>query len=706
MIPLRPFLIYAGMFFLWCLPSDAAAQDKRIKPLDGARTIDSNTGNLPPAMPAGMPVPGAQGDSTLRPGAQNAHTQAAQDTAAPRLLETHLFGDTLKQERVFAWRHNRYLNTLQPFTLDTSYSAYRVDYPFLQQDVGADYLGTMGSAVVLHNYFNRQENPYFYYLNPYLEYAITPDNILFYNTKTAYTRFRYSGTLFGNSMFEEGNVSLLVSANMRPAWNGTIQYRHFGTRGLLQHETTDNNALTISTSYSGKRYNAQAGFIYNGWNNNENGGITDDAFVLDTIMDVRTLSVSLNAASSKINYYSFFITHSYGIPLNFFRRDSTLHDDGTAIYLGHAAEYSAVARTYYDRIDETDSAGRAFYNEAFYIHPVQSRDSMRMSLFDNKIFLTLQPWSASAIVSKLTGGIGYSHLSNYAFRPQFYVSPPEGNAAQNNFYLYANASGIFRRYFQWSAFARYDFAGYTQHDLLVDGTAGISLYPLKRGVHLTGNIVFQTRRPDYFLNNTYANHYIWQNDFDKTKELKLQATLTIPDWRLEASFNYSLLSDAVYFDHNAQPVQHGNELSILAASVKKDFKLWWFHLEHRILLQISSDNTVLPLPLVSGNLTYYLQAPLVKNVLTAQLGVDMYYNTSYYAHAYSPGAGAFYTQDRRSIGNYPYLDAFIHLKWKHAHIFLKVVNVAERWPNSDFFSTLHYLRPERAFKVGLTWYFY
>jgi hypothetical protein len=218
--------------------------------------------------------------------------------------------------------------------------------------------------------------------------------------------------------------------------------------------------------------------------------------------------------------------------------------------------------------------------------------------------------------------------------------------------------------------------------------------------------VFQTKRPDYFLNNTYTNHYIWQNDFNKTKELKLQATLAIPDWRLEASFDYSLLSDAVYFDNSAKPAQHNGELSILAASVKKDFKLWWFHLEHRLLLQVASDADILPLPLVSGNLTYYLQAPVVKNVLTAQIGVDARYNTAYYAYAYSPGAGAFYTQDRRSIGNYPYLDAFVHLKWKHAHIFLKVVNVAERLPNSDFFSALHYLRPERVFKVGLTWYFY
>jgi hypothetical protein len=700
------------MLFVLLMPLESMAQSKRIRQLDGTRTIESPAGNIPQKTPASTPPPSAMGDSTLNRNAKTTGTDAQKDTSAPRLLETWLFNDTLKRERVFAWQHNRYLNTLQTFVPDTSFSAYRNDYPFQQHDVGADYLGTVASAVVLHNYFKRQTHPSFYYLNPFWEYAITPDNMVFYNTKTAYTRFQYSGTLFGNSMFEEGNVDILVSANMRPAWNGAVHYRHFGTQGALQHEATDNSAITISTSYSGKRYNAQAGFIYNGWNNRENGGVADDRLVLDTLVDTRTIPVSLNSASSKINYYSFFVTHSYGIPLHLFRKDSTQQGDstrqgdGTSVYIGHAAEYNTITRTYNDLIAETDSTGRAFYGTPFLIHPTTSRDSMHTQLFDNKLFLALQPWSASAIVSKLTGGIGYSHISNYAFRPQFYMSPQEDNATQNNFYLYANASGVFRRYFQWSAFSRYDFAGYTQHDFLLDGTVGISLYPLKNGVHLTGNVVFQAKQPDYFLNYAYTNHYQWQNTFDKTNELKMQATLAIPDWQLEASFNYSLLSNAVYFDTTARPAQHNGELSILAASIKKDFKLWWFHLEHRALLQLSSDKAVLPLPLLSAHLTYYLQAPLVKNVLTAQIGVDARYNTSYDAYAYNPATGAFYTQTQRSVGNYPYLDAFVHLKWKHAHIFLKVINVAERWPNNDLFSALHYLRPERVFKLGLTWYFY
>jgi len=627
------------------------------------------------------------------------------DTSAPRVLETHLFNEEVKRQWLFTWLHNRYTNALELQRFDTLINDRFRDYPFLQRDAGANYLGTVGSAVILHNYFKRQSNDYFYYLTPYLEYALTPENSPFYNTKKPYVRFDYAGTLFGNASFEEGNVGILVSANLLPQWNWSIRYRHFGTRGMLSNEATDNNAFTLTTSYSGTRYNAHAGFIYNGWNNRENGGVVDDRNVLDTVMDMRVIDVALKSASSNINHYSFFVTQSYGVPLNFFRNDSTIKDDGTAIYFGHSGEYTTVARAYADQIAAGDTLGQRYYGNRFYINPTNSRDSMRSLLFDNKLFVTIQPWSSSFIISQVTGGVGYSFLSNYSFRPEFYVSPTQ-NETQHNLYLYGAAKGEFSRYFYWNAFARYDFAGYTQNDIRINGNVGLSIYPLRGGIHFTGNVLFQAKQPDYFLNNTYANHFIWQNDFDKTLETRIGAKVTIPNWQLEAGFDYSLLSQYVYFDDDAKPVQDNGEISVLAVHVKKNFKLWLFRFDHRALLQVSSNQAVLPLPLVSANFTYYLQGELVKNVLTAQLGVDAYYNTPYYAYAYNPGSGNFHTQQVREIGNYPFLDAFVNMKWKHATIFVKMVNVAEGWPHRDYFSALHYIRTQSVFKLGISWNFY
>ena len=72
-------------------------------------------------------------------------------------------------------------------------------------------------------------------------------------------------------------------------------------------------------------------------------------------------------------------------------------------------------------------------------------------------------------------------------------------------------------------------------------------------------------------------------------------------------------------------------MSILTAYLKKDFKASVFHFDHKALFQLSSNQEVVPLPMLALNFRYYIQAPLVKNVLTVQLGVDATFTTKFYA---------------------------------------------------------------------------
>ena len=55
-----------------------------------------------------------------------------------------------------------------------------------------------------------------------------------------------------------------------------------------------------------------------------------------------------------------------------------------------------------------------------------------------------------------------------------------------------------------------------------------------------------------------------------------------------------------------------------------------------------------------------------------QLGLDIFYFTSYYGDAYMPALGMFYIQNKKQIGNYPFADIFFNFKVKRARVFLKV----------------------------------
>ena len=375
--------------------------------------------------------------------------------------------------------------------------------------------------------------------------------------------------------------------------------------------------------------------------------------------------------------------------------------------VGHIGEVSRFYRFYTDEI--TDEVGRNFYNNMFYINPTSSADSMRMFTVENKLFFKLQPWKRDAIVSEVSGGVGYQWNSIYAFRPDMFLTGNR-NINQHNMYLYAGASGEYKKYLNWGATAQYSFLGYYQNDFNVDAHVGVSFYPFKdksEPITLNGRFSTSLKEPDWFSQHYYSNHYVWDNDFGKTSTTKAEASLDIPKWDMEAYFGYALVNNYLYNDTLGIARQNTGLLNVMSAYLRKDFKIWWFHLDNQILFQYSSDESTLPLPMFTFHLRYYIEMEAVKNVLTVQLGADARMNTPYYVPAYNPALGTFQLQTREQIGYNPYIDIFLNLQWKRVNIFLKVINVGEGWPTgASSFSAYHYVRPSLGFKFGIHWPFY
>lgn len=628
----------------------------------------------------------------------------------PRILNTYLFADTTKNKRMFLWTADTYFNKPVNINPDTTYNDWYSEQPYERYDAGATSLGVSGSAMMYHNYFKRKELKVFPFFEYYLPYSYLPETLPFYNTKTPYTELAYWGTLFANKKMEESNIRVLHTQNFTPALNFNFLYERFGGEGMLQYEKTDNRTLAFTGNYLGKRYMAQGGYIFNRIKRDENGGVTDPSMVLDTLLEAKVIPVALNNANNTLKRNTVFITHSYGIPFKFLYRgdkDSVGLGEGTMAYIGHSADASVYSKKYTDNISLSDLTGRELYHNKFYINPTVSADSMRVFKLENRVFLNIQPWAKDAIVSNLSGGIGHQFLSLYGFDPKYFI---QGNSSahQNNMYMYFGAGGNLKKYFRWEGFGTYNFAGYYQNDFAINGKVTFSSYPkkMKQGIHLHGNLHIGMDRPNYFYNNAYTNHYVWSNNFEKTAQTKIEARLDIPDWGMEAFAGYSLLKNNTYFDSTSVIRQNTEAMSVFTAYLSKNIKIWKLHLDNKILFQTSSNEKVVPLPKLSLNLRYYLQLDVVKNVLTAQLGANASFMTKYYAPGYSPALGVFYNQRTEKIGNTPYIDLFANLQWKRASIFVKYINMAQGWPDGDYFSAFRYIRSQKAFKLGIHWPFY
>lgn len=383
--------------------------------------------------------------------------------------------------------------------------------------------------------------------------------------------------------------------------------------------------------------------------------------------------------------------------------------EGPMLSVGHVGEVTRYYRYYTDNIALNDEVGRNFYNNMFYINPTSSADSTRMLTVDNKLFFRLQPWARDAVVSQISGGLGYQWNSIYAFNPDMFLTG-NGNRSLHDLYVYAGARGQYRKYLNWGAQARYSFLGYWQNDFSVDADIDVSFYPFKdksEPIVLGGKFSTSLKEPDWFSQHYYSNHYVWENDFGKTSTTKVEAFLEIPKWRLEASFSYGLVNNLLYNDTLGVIRQHSGLINVMSGYVRKDFKLWKFHLDNKILFQYSSNRDVLPLPMLTFHMRYYLELEAVRNVLTVQIGADATMNTPYYAPAYNPALGTFQLQTRELIGYNPYIDVFLNMQWKRVNVFIKVINVGQGWPDGgNMFSAYHYIKPYRGFKVGIHWPFY
>ncbi len=675
----------------------------------------------------------------------------------PRILSTYVLPDSMQYKRMVMWNHDRYFNNIELKEIDTTYNHWFTEYPFLRDDVNATYLGVIGSPTETYNFFKREEAENAIFYTPYMVYNYTPETLPMYNTKTPYTELAYWGTLFANSEKEESNVRVMTTQNILPELNITLEYDRFGGNGLLQNEDTDNRTFVAAANYLGKRYFMNAGYIYNRIRKSENGGVVDNFWIRDTTVDSREISVRLSDASNRIKKNTIFLDQSYRIPFTFLSKDAreekkarkaekayrdslmasgdsaaiqkylleeaekeaagkevsadSIDNNITTAFIGHTSEYTVFSKVYEDNISADDTEARNFYNNNFYLNPTTSSDSMRVMKFDNRIFLRLQPWSSEGIVSKLDVGIGDKLLNYYDFNRTSYLQEARP-VVRNSMYLYAGAQGQLKKYIHWDATGRYTFLGSELNDFSIKANLSLNFYPFRRARNspLNLNFHFETslREPDYYQQHLHTNHYWWDNSFGKISTTRAEASLNIPVWNLRAFFGYALLSNNIYYDNHGSIQQNEVPMSVMTASVMKNFRLWNFHFDHQALFQLSSNEDVLRLPMLALNLRYYFQFNVVRNVMQMQIGANATYNTRWYAPAYNPVLGVFYRQDDELYGNCPYIDVFLNIQWKRACIFVKAVNLGMGWPNksADYFSAHHYIRPQQAFKVGIFWPFY
>ncbi|MBR4849413.1 MAG: putative porin [Alistipes sp.] len=667
-------------------------------PYDTTGQVDEN----------GNPVNGEQADSTEK-------------KKRPRKpLESYFFSDSIRALRNFQWHIDRDYNTVRVEPIDTTLTLWRLDYPHYHKRLGNNSVGGLGQASSEVNYFERTTSPEFTFSQPYDAYTYRMETAPFYNMKHPYIWMTYLES--GQKRYREEHFEITVSQNINPSTSVGVNYRARGSRSKYDVSRIKNQNFAGTVAHTGRRYSVHAGYLHNHIEQQESGGVVGDWAITDTVFEMPSgVPMRLAGAEAKNIYRNndFFIKQSIGIPLaRMTERDFSMADL-PAIFLGHTFEYNEWSKVYsdkyYEYTDERYSRNpngsynrhtEAYYKNWYY-NPVMSRDSTYERIITNRLFVQAQPWDRNGVVGTIDGGVGLDLHTYSQFALQDYLSGKQSRVKRTSWFAYAGIDGKVRKWVDWGAKFKVYPSGYRGGDYSIGARAAFTAFIKGKPFTLSGEFSEQSSTAGYWVENWASNHYRWNKNFNKEGETRFNISFLVPDYGVEVGFWQSVLRNKIYYGPEVVPVQHDGAVSVTSLYLQKNFHIKGLHLDHRVLLQFTSDRYVVPLPLVSTFLSYYYEFWVKRDVLRMQVGVDGRFNTRYYAQGYDPALSVFYNQNEVEIGNYPYLDVFISAKWKRMRILLKYQHLNHNlFGNNEYFAVARYPLNPGMFKFGISWAFY
>lgn len=617
-------------------------------------------------------------------------------------LERNIFGFLGIEDRgkpAFAWYlDSKTYSLVTTNTFDTSLFLNHLIIPGQRNLNTFTYLGNMGAPIQSDHFFDRERSNPFVFIRGYTAYLHPVMAHRHFNVRMPHTRIYYTSA--GKRKEAEQVLRVLHTQNVNRYLNIGLEYDYYNAKGIYRNQLTRDNIVSVFASYYRKRLSAQATFSYFSIKNKENGGITDDKFITDTVLEPSLVPISLDGASNELRQRSFAAAVGYDILVS--NRTPEKENADTSLYralltaklLFNADRYT---KTYIDKEEDN-----TYYSE-FYISARQTHDSVYLVHYNTTLLVEIPQLAGFPGVPGLRFWVANRLGRYWYFEPAYYIySQPSRNLHTNHLgaAVYSNSP-----YLSYSAALRYYLNGYLADNKELIGSITISPWKSTELPYIKGSVEMATREPDLFTKRYFSNHYRWDNRFEKEQRFVIKGVLGADRIKLSIGYNLAHIVNYTYFGTDSKPNQQDN-ITVSSAYVAKQFTLGPLNLLGKVLWQATTHAEILSLPRFSGFGSIYFQFPVVKNVLKAQVGLSAFYRTAFYADAYNPATGQFYLQREKKIGDYPFVDLFVNLRWKRTLLFFKMDHVNQGIPDNSYFTALHYPANQRVFKFGLSWMFY
>ena len=617
--------------------------------------------------------------------------------------------------------------------LDTSFADFQTYNPALKKSLTVQTLGNLGASTQSNDFFQRSFDPdEFIFMKNYKYYGKWQQDIRFYNTTKPFTLLEY-GQWFSNKPKGESWLKVSHTQNINPSFNFGFTYNSISSQGKYLSQEAKDNDLNFFASYNIDRYDLWFTIGKNKFKNQENGGLLFPTDIENPDLKPENIPVWFDGTSAESKNSYGVISHQYkfGKWIEMKDKKESFQKFITRFALMHTLEFSDNSRhfeevepnPYFDFADPRDSRGRVYFYGNGNVPNIKgttgtallpsTQDNSGMRRITNLFYLK----AVEAPDRKYTFGkqayIGNDMIKVYMPREELIYTPgimmpPLGLTQSDNMSNTFVGGSIFRstgKFWNWGANGRYYIQGRRFADFNLDGHIEKPIRTAKDTSFLKINASMTNTTPDYFLNRYYSNHFKWNNNFNKTVELKMGAAYENPFWRFKAGFKYSMITNFIYWNEFSLPAQASSEFSVAQIYLNKDFKFGGLNIQNSILYQKTTTERYMHVPQFSTRNTIFIEG-LLSKVLTFQFGGDLRFDSEYYADYYSPALGMFYVQNKEKIGSYPWIDAFINLKIKRTRFYVKYTNLGTMMTRGKYYTTPGYAAQIAAASFGLSWTFY
>lgn len=624
-----------------------------------------------------------------------------------------------------AWTLSFPLGLHDPAEIDTlTYNYQRRSIPNMWSDAYAT-TGNLGAEGINMLYFERPDNDVFFFKNALYPWLASRNSQKNYNVYIPTTILSYNFAGNRNNHTDRLQADFAGNVNRRIGIGAFVDYLY--SKGCYEAQAAKNFQFGGNVYYLGDRYEMQAEYSHYNLINKENGGITNDLYIIDPAqlqggvdkIEAKSIPVRLSSTHNRMIGDDFFMTHT--LKLGYWKEEAVNDTLTRDVYVPvtrfvYSFDYTSAHHFF---INNNTSQAHDFWQN-FYMNSQGTRENTFYRCFTNSIGVEMiegfKKWAKFGLSA-------YAMLESRRFRQASYpgnaaisdfpddnltplpaeVDVPDGKS-QNRLFVGGRITKQQGSIIRYNASVRFGLTDDAAGDIDANGQIETRFKLFGDTVDIRGDIRFRNEKPSYLLNNFISNHFAWQNNFGKTRSLKFGGSLLIPWTDTRLSIHFDNIQNLIYFDAASTPKQNSGNTQVMAASLQQNLHFGIWHWDNSITFQTSSNQDILPLPALTVYSNMYLKFTAFK-VLQAQIGIDCDYYTAYTGYDYQPATMTFHVQDSENavkVGNFPFANLYFTARLYKVRFYVLWSHFNQGWFTKSYFSLPHYPVNPRRLQFGLS----